>query len=89
MSAQDNNITKLSYEELENVSGGTTNPRDLDSILNDYRAKGGTLEALLDQIASQQFYSIETDGDIRPFRFYYDLGSPEMNSVLQYLREHF
>ena len=87
----DKKIRELSEKELENVSGGTTDPRDLDLILRDYHAKNpnGNVEELLGMITKWQSYSIEMDGDVRPFRFYYDEGSPEMDGVLRYLREHF
>ena len=40
---------ELSSDMLESVSGGTTDPRDLDMILADYHAKnpGGKVEDLL------------------------------------------
>ena len=82
---------ELSSDMLESVSGGTTDPRDLDMILADYHAKnpGGKVEDLLGIIKTWQVYSIETDGDVRPFRFYYEPDSGEMEEVLRYLKTHF
>ncbi len=91
METKNGNIAELSDESLENVSGGTTNPEDLNLIIKDYRAKNptGSVEDLLNQITTWQSYSIETDGDVRPFRFFYDADSKEMNFVLNYLKTHF
>ena len=91
MNTQDNNTMELPLNTLESVSGGTTDPADLDLILRDYHAKhpGGTVEELLNEIRQWQVYSIEMDGDVRPFRFYYEPDSKEMNEVLRYLQAHF
>ena len=87
----DKGITKLSDDALENVSGGTTDPAALNAVIADYRAKNpnGKADDLLQIIRLHQNYAIETQDDVRLFRFYYDSDSDEMNFVLKYIKEHF
>ena len=87
----DKGITKLSDDALENVSGGTTDPAALNAVIADYRAKNpnGKADDLLQIIRLHQNYAIETQDDVRLFRFYYDSDSEEMQFVMKYIKEHF
>lgn len=91
MKTQENQNIELTQDDLESVSGGTTDPADLNLILQDYHAKypNGTVTDLIKEIREYQIYTIEADGDVRPFRFYYDPDSAEMKKVLNYLSTHF